>query len=85
MEEIAKNISNYVGIVGVLLILLSYLLLQMHKISLRDFSYSFLNLIGSILILYSLLFHWNLPSVIIEIAWLAISIYGICKNKKASN
>ncbi|MBM3193168.1 MAG: hypothetical protein FJZ59_02910 [Chlamydiae bacterium] len=83
MEDFGKNIANFIGVIGVILILLSYLLLQMHKISLKDFSYSFLNLIGSILILYSLLFHWNLPSVIIEVAWLAISIYGICKNKKA--
>lgn len=75
-------ISNYVGLFGVLLILLSYMLLQLHMMSVRDFIYSFLNLIGAICLLFSLMYHWNLASVVIEIIWMLISVYGIVKSLK---
>jgi hypothetical protein len=42
-----------------------------------------LNLIGSIMLLYSLLFHWNLSSVLIEIAWITISLIGLYRAVKS--
>ncbi len=69
--------SNFIGIVGVSLVLLAYFLLQTNTISNKEIGFSLLNLLGAILILYSLLYHWNLASVIIEIAWIIISIQGL--------
>ena len=69
--------SNHIGIVGVLLTLLGYFLLNINKLSSRDLSYLLLNLIGSSLVLFSLYFHWNLSSVLIEGAWVLISLLGI--------
>ena len=69
--------SSHIGIVGVLLILLAYFLLQNEMLSIETLCYSLLNLIGALLILVSLFYHWNLPSVLIEIAWILISIRGI--------
>lgn len=71
--------SDYVGILGVAIILVAYVMLQVEYLSPKDFSYSFVNLIGSILLLYSLFYHWNLASVVIEIMWMVISLYGIGK------
>ena len=73
------NIPDIIGIFGVTLILMSYALFQFEKIDPQGFLYSFLNLIGAFLILYSLFYSWNLASVIIEIFWILISIYGIWK------
>lgn len=38
-----------------------------------------LNLAGSLLVLVSLVFHWNLPAFLLEAAWALISMYGIWK------
>ena len=35
--------------------------------------------IGASLILISLFYEWNFPSVVIEIFWVAISLYGMAK------
>ena len=73
------ELSDTIGIVGVSFVLITYFLLQFDKIDSKGFWYSFLNLFGAILIMYSLLYTWNLASVIIEISWIAISIYGVWK------
>jgi predicted membrane protein len=77
-------LATPVGLVGVVLILVSYFLLQMHKWSNRSLSYSMVNLIGSVLILLSLMVHFNLASVIIEIMWIGISLYGVMKALRRS-
>ncbi|HNC01196.1 MAG TPA: hypothetical protein PLS71_23330, partial [Leptospiraceae bacterium] len=66
------DISDIVGIVGVVIILISYILLQFEKIKAKSLSYSIINLVGAVLILYSLFFNWNLASVIIEVFWILI-------------
>ena len=71
------EITNTIGFIGVGLLLLAYFLLQLKKISATNYSYPVLNLIGSLLILFSLFYAWNFPAVIVEIAWALISIFGI--------
>ncbi len=68
---------DILGILGVLIILAFYFLLQTGKSTPKSLSFSLGNLIGSILLLISLLYNWNLASVAIEIAWSLISLYGI--------
>lgn len=70
---------NIIGIIGVGLVLLAYCFLQLRKIDPKAIPFSLINLLGSILILISLLVFWNLASVIIEIAWIGISSYGLFK------
>ena len=70
------QLHNAVGIVGVLLILLAYFLLQAGRLSRDILSYSIMNGLGSSLILFSLYFEFNLPSAAIELSWLFVSIYG---------
>ncbi|MFA5454344.1 MAG: hypothetical protein WC272_03390 [Sulfurimonas sp.] len=70
---------DVVGIVGVAMVLATYFLLQSQKIDSKGFLYSFLNFLGALLIVYSLLYSWNLASFIIEFFWILISIYGLRK------
>ncbi|OGO93104.1 MAG: hypothetical protein A3F41_06960 [Coxiella sp. RIFCSPHIGHO2_12_FULL_44_14] len=70
---------DVIGMIGVALILVAYLLLQIDKLSQDSIYYSFLNLLGSALILVSLCFTLNIPSLVIEIAWLIISLFGLIK------
>ena len=72
--------ANILGIFGVFLVLLAYVLLQVGKMKAAWISYSLLNALGSGLILISLYFYWNLASGVIEIAWFIISLYGLIKS-----
>ena len=80
LSYILHEIANPLGVIGVVLVLIAYLLLQLDRLSQNAVSYSLLNLIGSMLILYSLYFYWNLASGVIEAAWLLISLYGLIKS-----
>jgi len=76
---------DIVGLVGVSIIVISYFLLQTHKLNINDVRFSILNIFGSLLILYSLSHDWNLPSVVIEIFWVLISLIGIYRYIKSKN
>ena len=72
-----------IGTGGVGLILLAFFLLQTEKITAQHMSYQWLNIAGSSLMLVSLYWKWNTPSVIIQCCWIAISFYGIYKIRKS--
>lgn len=77
-----NELSNYIGLIGVTLVLLAYFFIQSKILQPNQISFSLLNLIGACLILVSLCYHWNLSSVIIEIAWISISLTGIYQWQK---
>jgi multisubunit Na+/H+ antiporter MnhB subunit len=74
MYDILLEISDGVGIVGVVLILIAYYYLSVGKWISDSMIYQVLNFLGAWLILFSLYFHWNLSSVVIEVAWIVISL-----------
>ena len=73
------NWYDMLGTIGVAVIVLTYILLQIERVRSTDLIYSLLNGIGAALILISLYFDFNLPSVIVEGFWLVISLFGIGK------
>lgn len=73
------HIHDIIGMIGVVMVLVSYSLLQMEKISSQSLSYSLINMIAAAMILFSLYFDYNLPAIIVEAAWFIISAYGIFK------
>ncbi len=68
---------DFIGNVGVFLILLAYLMLQLNRLNNHSLSYSLMNLCGAFMILVSLYFDFNLSAFIIEFFWLLISAIGI--------
>ncbi|MDP1785460.1 MAG: hypothetical protein Q8K81_08570 [Sulfuricurvum sp.] len=73
------SLTDLIGIVGVLIIIIAYMLLQLEKIDAKDLSFSILNTLGALLIIVSLLYDWNLASFIMEATWMMLSLYGILK------
>lgn len=71
---------DVVGTAGAAIILVSYFLLQLQRISSRALSYSLLNGLGALLILVSLSFEFNLSAFVVEAFWLLISIIGIVRS-----
>ena len=70
-------LADIVGSLGVAIIIVTYLLLQLGRISAEALHYSLLNILGSSLIAFSLFTHWNLASFLIELFWILISFIGV--------
>ena len=76
---------DFIGNIGVAVIILSYLALQLERIDSRSVLYSALNAIGAALVTLSLLFEFNLSAFVVEVFWVLISVYGIVRQLKARN
>lgn len=66
-----------IGLLGVVMILVTYGLVQVDRIDVKGMRYSFFNAFGALLILISLYVNFNLSAFVIELSWLLISIFGI--------
>ncbi|MEX2125996.1 MAG: hypothetical protein WD795_19050 [Woeseia sp.] len=67
------------GTTGVILIVVSYFLLQTGRMRSNSLTFSVNNAVGAALILFSLYFEFNLSAFLIEFFWLFISIVGIVR------
>jgi len=68
---------DFVGNVGVVVLVITYLMLQLNKLSSDGLAYSVLNALGASLIVVSLLFDFNLSALLMEVFWVLISFIGI--------
>ena len=66
-----------IGGLGVAMIVLTYLLLQLQRLDSRGLSYSFLNGVGASLVIFSLMYEFNLSAFLMELFWLLISLLGL--------
>jgi hypothetical protein len=66
-----------IGLVGAAIYVVAYFSNQARWLDARDWRFPAANLAGALLILVSLFGEWNLPSVVIEAFWAAISVYGL--------
>ena len=75
----ALNLPVVIGLIGAALLVLAYLLNQSGRLASNDWRFPFLNFLGAGLIAVSLCFAFNLPALIIELFWMAISLYGMAR------
>jgi len=73
------SLTDLIGILGVTVIVITYILLQVEKMDAKDVRFSILNALGAFLIIVSLMFKWNLASFLMEFIWMMISVYGVLK------
>jgi len=71
------SITDIIGLTGVALLVVTYALLQLDKIDPKGFWYSFNNLLVAILVTVSLIYTPNIASIVIEVFWFLISLYGV--------
>lgn len=69
-----------IGLIGFALYMMSYFLLQVGRLDGNGMVYCVLNLAAASFVLVSLTEHFNLPSVLIQISWIAISVVGIVRH-----
>jgi multidrug transporter EmrE-like cation transporter len=68
---------DFLGNIGVVVLMVTYLMLQLNKLSSDGLAYSLLNAIGASLIIVSLLYDFNLSALLMEVFWVLISFVGI--------
>jgi hypothetical protein len=70
---------DFLGTVGVAIMIVAYLLLQLDRLDSKSLTYSLLNAVGAGLVVISLLFKFNPAAFIIEVFWILISLFGIVR------
>jgi hypothetical protein len=76
---------DWVGILGTLMVLAAFFLLQAGRLTGTGLIYQSLNLFGAGGVLVSLLGQFNVSVFLLEAAWVAISGYGIVRSMKAGD
>ena len=74
--DFLAKLSDVIGMIGVILMLFAYFMINTQKMSVKQLSYQVLNFSGAGLVLFSLYFNWNLSAAFIETAWMVISLIG---------
>ena len=79
------TLPDIIGLCGVALLITTYGLLQFDQIDPKGFWYSFNNMCVAILVTVSLVYNFNLASMVIELFWFLLSVYGLWKWRKKND
>ncbi len=71
------TIAELIGVAGVGMVVVAYFMVQSGRWTHERLALPVTNLVGALCIMVSLIEAPNLPSILIEIIWIAISLYGI--------
>ena len=84
-QLVELSLFEAMGLVGVAFYLGSYAALQFGLIDGKRMIYPALNFIAASCVLVSLFENFNMPSLLIQISWITISLYGISRIVIAPN
>ena len=70
------------GLVGVVVMLWAFYLLQAGKLRGDSFAYQLMNALGAGAVLLSLVNDFNLSAFVIETCWVLISLYGMFRTRR---
>ncbi|MFW5454400.1 CBU_0592 family membrane protein [Thioalkalivibrio sulfidiphilus] len=71
------SVTDLIGNIGVAMVVFAYYRLQIGRWGFHDLPYLLFNLCGSSLIIVSLVFDFNLSTMILQIFWIGISLIGL--------
>ncbi|BAI96986.1 hypothetical protein Sj15T_14380 [Sphingobium sp. TA15] len=72
------DFASVIGLVGSGLMVLAYAYSNMAKV-LNFTLFNLLNLVGALLLIYSLTVHFNVASMALEVVWAFIALIGLAK------
>ena len=76
------GLLDFVGNIGVVLMMVAYLLLQLNKLN-NGLVYSVVNAVGASLVILSLLTNFNFSAFLMEAFWVLIGIVGIVRHLRS--
>jgi uncharacterized membrane protein YhaH (DUF805 family) len=71
--------AEIIGLLGVVVVLVLYFMIATKRLHAAQLAYPVANIIGTCMILFSLFYAWNLPSLVMQIAWIMVSFIGIIR------
>jgi hypothetical protein len=77
--EFAMTLPDIAGVIGVALMLLAYAAGQFGKLRMDGLPALLMNLLGSLLVLWSLTFRFNLSAALMEGAWALVALFGLVR------
>ncbi|MFC1780164.1 hypothetical protein ACFLY9_00505 [Patescibacteria group bacterium] len=75
-----KLLFDISGIIGLVLILLAFLLLQKRKLTDDDHAYNLLNIVGGLALSIYGVYYKAWFSVILNIVWAVVAVWDLLKN-----
>ncbi len=66
-----------IGLIGVVINLGAYLLLSTGRMRANQPRYQWMNIVGTLAIITSLCAQMNMPAMVLNIAWLTVSVAGL--------
>lgn len=81
----ALTFADLVGSIGTLIVTAAYFATQMRYLNSDDLLFPAANLVGSLFMAYSLVYAFNLPSALMELFWILISVAGIVNYLRRKN
>jgi hypothetical protein len=75
------SLPTILGFLGAIITLAAYLLNQTGKWKAEDRIFSYANLAGSLLLIISLLWDWNIGAFLINFFWAGISLKALLKKR----
>ncbi|MDB4293548.1 hypothetical protein N9954_09095 [Maribacter sp.] len=76
------NIVDWIGFIGVFLILLAYILNVIGKLKNTDLAFILLNLIGAAIACFASILMAYVPFILLEGVWTMVSLFALFKYKK---
>jgi len=75
---VTLDLANVVGLMGSALFVIAFAYSNLAR-SMNFVLFNALNLVGAILLLYSLSVHFNLAAAVLEVCWAAIALFGLLR------
>jgi hypothetical protein len=72
------DLATIIGFIGSALMVIAYAYSNMTK-RIDFLVFNLLNLVGALLLIYSLTVHMNMASMALEIVWMAIALFGLAQ------
>jgi len=72
-------LHDIAGVVGSVIVIVAYFGTQAGWFGAGDPRFALANLVGAALIIVSLMVDWNLAAFVMEVFWIAISLFGLAR------
>ncbi len=73
------DLTDWIGSVGVMLLLIAFVLILINKLSKDSITYLLMNFAGSALAAIASYLLQYIPFIILELAWMSASLFGLWK------